>query len=38
MQQREDCVFLLVKAIWVIILYSANSAELLHKEKLEAEI
>lgn len=38
MQQREDCVFLLEKAIWVIIFYSANSAELLHKKKSEAEI
>lgn len=29
---------LLVEAIWVIILCSANSAELLHKKKSEAEI
>lgn len=40
MQQREDCRFLLVKAVWVIIPHRANSAELLHsvKKKSEAEI
>lgn len=33
MQQRKDCRFLLVKAVWIIIPYSANSAELLHKKR-----
>lgn len=37
-QRRGGGGSLLVEAIWVIILYSANSAELLHKKKSEAEI
>lgn len=38
MPQREDCRFLLVKAVWVIIPHRANPAEMLHKKKSEAEI